>query len=77
MGKRTCRSLPKRILAAIEQALKEGGNTDYTLKELPSLNHLFQTAETGAVSEYANIEETISPAALELIGDWVAEKTKK
>jgi len=68
---------PKENLSAIEQALQEGGNPDFTLKELPKLNHLFQTAETGAVSEYVRIEETISASALEVIGDWVALKAKK
>ena len=44
--------LDKQVLAqenlpAIEQALREGGNTHFTIKELPGLNHLFQTAKTG------------------------------
>jgi pimeloyl-ACP methyl ester carboxylesterase len=60
-------------LPAVEAALKAGGNKDYTARELPGLNHLFQAAKTGAPSEYIEIEETINPAALELIGDWVAQ----
>ena len=68
---------PKENLRAIEEALKAGGNKHYVVKELPKLNHLFQTAKTGALSEYAKIEETISPAALKLIADWVLEQTKK
>lgn len=63
-------------LHAIEEALKAGGNKDYTVKELPDLNHLFQTAETGALSEYGKIEETISPSALDAIADWVLEQTR-
>jgi len=65
----------KENLAAIEQALKEGGNKDYTIKELPGLNHLFQTAETGSITEYGKIEETISPSALEVIGKWIEKHT--
>ena len=45
------------------------------VKELPGLNHLFQTAETGAESEYTKIEETISPVALELMSGWILERT--
>lgn len=60
-------------LAAIEQALKLGGNENFTILELPGLNHLFQTAETGSPDEYYYIEETIAPQALEAIGDWLAE----
>ena len=66
---------PEENLQAIEEALEAGGNQDYTVKELPGLNHLFQTSQTGSPSEYARIEETISPTALELIGDWISERT--
>lgn len=66
---------PKENLSAIEQALKAGGNTRYTLRELPGHNHLFQRTQTGAISEYAKIEETISPIALESISEWILEQT--
>ena len=62
---------PKDNLPAIEQALREGGNTHFTVKELPGLNHLFQTAKTGNIDEYARIEETMSPVALETIAKWI------
>ena len=58
-------------LAGIERSREAGGNDDVTVIELPGLNHLFQAAETGLPSEYRQIEETMSPAALESIGDWI------
>ena len=58
---------------AITRALKAGGNKNYTVKELPSLNHLLQTADTGDISEYGKIEETMSPTALQIIGDWIGD----
>ncbi len=61
-------------LPAIAQALKENGNKDVTVRELPHLNHLFQTAPTGAIAEYAQIEETFSPVALKIMGDWIARR---
>jgi pimeloyl-ACP methyl ester carboxylesterase len=64
-------------LPAIEQALREGKNPDITVKELPGLNHLFQTARTGAVTEYARIEETMSPVALETIAGWIEAHGKR
>jgi pimeloyl-ACP methyl ester carboxylesterase len=76
-GEKDLQVPPKENLAEIGKALKAGGNGDYTLKELPGLNHLFQTADTGAVSEYVKIEETISPAVLQLIGDWILERVGK
>ena len=67
---------PKQNLPPIEAALKEGANSDYTLKELPGLNHLFQHCQTGSPSEYATIDETFAPEALELIGGWISQRTK-
>ena len=64
-------------LAATAAALQAGGNRDVTVKELPGLNHLFQTAPTGAVLEYGTIEETFAPAALQLVGDWITQHTRK
>ena len=39
--------------------------------ELPGLNHLLQTAKTGAHSEYVDIEETLAPEAIRTVCDWV------
>jgi hypothetical protein len=68
---------PKQNLPVIEEALKEGGNKDYKVVEIPKLNHLFQTSETGAPAEYSKIEETIAPRALEIITNWILDHTKK
>lgn len=59
-------------LAAIAEATK--GNPDVTIVKLPGLNHLFQHARTGGVGEYASIEETFAPEALELMGDWIIHR---
>jgi uncharacterized protein len=67
---------PDANLSAIEAALERGGNTDFTIRKLDGLNHLFQTATTGAPSEYVSIEETISPAALELMSTWILEHVR-
>jgi fermentation-respiration switch protein FrsA (DUF1100 family) len=67
---------PKQNLQAIEAALKSGGNKDYTIEELPGLNHRFQTSSTDAESEYIESEETIAPIALKTIGDWIKIHTK-
>jgi fermentation-respiration switch protein FrsA (DUF1100 family) len=61
-------------LPVIEKVLKESGNQDVTAKSLPGLNHLFQRAKTGSPSEYAQIEETMSPEVLELVAGWISER---
>ena len=61
-------------LPVIETIFQQAGHPDYLVVELPGLNHLFQTAQTGSVEEYAIIEETFSIDALELIGEWILER---
>jgi pimeloyl-ACP methyl ester carboxylesterase len=73
-GEKDLQVAPAENLDAIEKALRESGNDRVTIKVLPRLNHLFQTSDSGAPSEYATIEETIAPSALTLIGDWIGEQ---
>lgn len=66
---------PKENLAIIERVLKESGNPNVTIQELPGLNHLFQTCTTGGPSEYATIQETFAPAALDVVSNWIRRQT--
>jgi len=66
--------LPAQNLPAIRKALEEAGNKHFEIEELPGLNHLFQTAKTGSPAEYAQIEETMSPVALEKISAWILKQ---
>jgi len=66
--------LPDQNIPAIRKALDEAGNKHVEIDELPGLNHLFQTAKTGAPTEYAEIEETMSPVALEKISSWILKQ---
>ena len=54
----------------IEKALKKAGNKQYEVKIIPSLNHLFQTAQNPEQS-YGSIEESFAPIALEKISNWI------
>ena len=62
---------PAQNLPAIRKALAEAGNRHAEVDELPGLNHLFQDAKTGSPAEYGQIEETISPVALDKIANWI------
>jgi uncharacterized protein len=66
--------LPDQNLPAIRKALEEAGNKHFEIDELPGLNHLFQTAKTGSPAEYAQIEETMSPVALEKMASWILKQ---
>jgi hypothetical protein len=74
-GSKDVQASPKQNRMPVEAALK-GSGCPYTIRVLPGLNHPLQTATTGSPSEYRRIEETISPAALKLIGDWIIETVK-
>jgi fermentation-respiration switch protein FrsA (DUF1100 family) len=67
---------PEIDLAAIKTALDKGGNKEVTTVELPNLNHLFQECNTGSPSEYAQIEQTFSPLALDAMTKWILSKVK-
>ena len=66
----------RRTWRQFDQALETGGNKDYTVRMLLNLNHLFQTAETGAISEYEQIEETLSVLALDTVSNWILTHTR-
>jgi pimeloyl-ACP methyl ester carboxylesterase len=70
-GEKDLQVPPKQNLPAIRKALENGGNKNFEADELPGLNHLFQTAKTGSLDEYATIDETIAPAALAKIAAWI------
>jgi len=75
-GSKDVQVAPKANLDAIKRAAEKSGNKKFTTQELPGLNHLFQTSTTGSPTEYGEIEETFSPAALKIVGDWIALQVK-
>ena len=71
-------SLDKQVdaeqnLTAIETALKKAKNKDFETVRLEGLNHLLQKAKTGNPDEYGKIEETVNPAALDKVTDWLTK----
>ncbi|MGH8016432.1 MAG: alpha/beta hydrolase family protein, partial [Candidatus Zixiibacteriota bacterium] len=67
---------PEQNAKMIEQALLESGHKDYTVKILPGMNHLFQTAAIGSPKVYGIIPETFSPIALETMSEWILERVQ-
>ena len=56
-------------LSSLRNGLPAKGNN--CIERVDGVNHLFQRCKTGAVTEYRDIEETISPAVLETIINWI------
>ncbi len=56
------------------EALKKiiSGKNNFTLRVLPGLNHMFQDAQTGLVSEYYNLEKPMmNDEMLLVLQDWI------
>jgi hypothetical protein len=75
-GEKDLQVPPKINLPMIQKAFEDGGNSQAEIRQLPELNHLFQHAYSGSPTEYAAIDETFSPEALKMIGDWLLARTK-
>ncbi|HLN02427.1 MAG TPA: alpha/beta fold hydrolase [Bryobacteraceae bacterium] len=73
-GEKDMQVTPNQNLPPIRKAL--AGNKNCEIDELPGLNHLFQTAKTGNPNEYGDIEETMSPVALEKIAGWILMRSR-
>lgn len=61
--------------AVMERALEKASTGRFDVRILEELNHLFQPAETGLPSEYASIEETLAPEAMETVAEWILRVT--
>lgn len=69
-GEKDLQVPPGQSASIMRQALNQ--NRRATVHVFPGLNHLFQHAETGAISEYGKIEETFAEEALKMIGEFVS-----
>lgn len=69
-GDKDCQ-VPVENLEFIRKGISENGNTQVKTIVFPGLNHMFQPAVTGSPVEYSDIEETIAPAVLQEIVNWL------
>ncbi|HVF97306.1 MAG TPA: hypothetical protein VM871_08305, partial [Flavisolibacter sp.] len=63
-------------LAALKASLQKSGSKKFDVIEMKGLNHLFQRCQKCTVAEYAELEETLAPEALEIIGQWMDKNVK-
>jgi uncharacterized protein len=45
--------------------------------EIEGVNHLFQTAQSGSPALYGAIEETMAPAVLTVVGNWIVKHSSQ
>jgi pimeloyl-ACP methyl ester carboxylesterase len=65
---------PDQNARPMRTALQDAPSDDTTVRVLKGLNHLFQPAETGLPSEYAQIDTTMAPTALQAVSSWIRER---
>lgn len=65
---------PDQNFPAIQKALLESGNKDFTLMVAPDVNHVMQMAKTGFPTEYAKLQNTVSPIILKTITFWLESR---
>ncbi|MDN3687367.1 alpha/beta hydrolase family protein [Cyclobacterium jeungdonense] len=65
----------RQVSAAINrQALEAMDKASFDIHSFENLNHLFQSAPTGAVSEYGEIEETMNEPMLDKLATWIRQQ---
>lgn len=63
-------------LQSIRIALAKSKAKNIQVEELPGLNHLFQHCKRCTLDEYGQLEETFSPEALTIIGNWLDKNVR-
>ena len=75
-GSRDIQVIPDQNLAAIDSALRKSSVKIYSTEKIPGLNHLFQHCKTCTIAEYGQIEESVAPEVLGIMGDWLDKNVK-
>ncbi|MDJ0652516.1 MAG: alpha/beta fold hydrolase [Xanthomonadales bacterium] len=65
----------EKNLGAMEDALGKGGNPGVTVRTFPQVNHMMQTAATGGLEEYGQIEESFAPGVAACIAEWLQRQS--
>ncbi len=75
-GEKDIQVVSKSNLAGIKMCLEQSKSKKFDVIELKGLNHLFQECNMCTIQEYGQIEQTISPTALETISAWLDKNVK-
>lgn len=75
-GSKDMQVQPKINQEGIRKALTKGHNKDFSIYEIPNLNHLFQECESGEMTEYSSIIQTLAPFVLQQISNWILIQSK-
>ena len=66
-GEKDTQVVPEMNSKELENVMSEAHNNNYIIKIFPMANHLYQSAETGLVSEYSNLKKEFVPGFTDFI----------
>ena len=75
-GEKDIQVIARSNLAGIKKSLQKSKSPQYDVMEIPGVNHLFQTCIKCTADEYGELEESFSPKALEIMGNWLNKNVK-
>lgn len=70
-------SLDVQVSAEQNIPVIEGVNDNITIVTIENMNHIFQEAETGSISEYATLEPVVMTQLLETMSEWILDVTSQ
>lgn len=76
IGEKDVQVLPEKNSRRVEEALSSGTCKQYRVEIVDGVNHLFQKADTGVISEYARIKESFDPETMAMIVTWIGQQAR-
>lgn len=75
-GDKDIQVLSRSNLEGIQKALAKSKSKDFETREVQGVNHLFQECKACTAQEYGELEQTLKPEVLEIVGNWLDEHVK-
>ena len=66
-------SLDLQVSAEQNISAIDGMNDNIEIVTIEDMNHIFQIAETGSLSEYGSLEQSVNEELLETMTEWILE----
>jgi len=76
-GEKDVQVPPELNRPAMAAALSQNGNRVAEIKVIAGANHLFQSAKTGGVREYAQLPHAFTPEFLDTVTSWLRATTRR
>lgn len=75
-GDKDIQVISRTNLEGIHNSLAKSKSKVYDTKEIEGVNHLFQECKQCDVGEYGELEQTIKPGVLQIVGTWLDNNVK-